>query len=131
AATSRWLGVGAGAVEALGVRLVSVSRPGLGTSIPAPGRSFAEFAEDIRHLAARRGLRRPAMVGNSQGGPFALACAVAGLTGALALVSGTDEVAAGTRQAAVPCWASAPHRGGHADAHQPRTHEAPVRRGPS
>jgi hypothetical protein len=34
------------------------------------------------------------MIGNSQGAPFALACAVEGVTGALALVSGADEVAA-------------------------------------
>ncbi|MGI5526577.1 alpha/beta fold hydrolase [Streptomyces syringium] len=36
-ATSRWLGFGADAVDALGVRLVSVDRPGLGASDPAPG----------------------------------------------------------------------------------------------
>ncbi|MGH3999406.1 MAG: alpha/beta fold hydrolase, partial [Pseudonocardiaceae bacterium] len=94
AATSRWLGFGADAVEALGVRLVSVSRPGLGNSTPAPGRSFADFADDIRHLALQRGLGRPAVVGNSQGAPFALGCAVDGITGPLAIVSGADEIAA-------------------------------------
>jgi pimeloyl-ACP methyl ester carboxylesterase len=94
AATSRWLGLGADAVAALRVRLVSVDRPGLGVSTPAPGRMFGDFADDIRHLAARRGLGRPAVIGNSQGAPFALACAVEGIAGALALVSGADEVAA-------------------------------------
>ncbi|RLK24959.1 hypothetical protein DER29_2923 [Micromonospora sp. M71_S20] len=39
AATSRWLGFGADVVDALGVRLVSVDRPGLGSSTPAPGRT--------------------------------------------------------------------------------------------
>jgi pimeloyl-ACP methyl ester carboxylesterase len=94
AATSRWLGFGADAVAALRVRLVSVDRPGLGVSTPAPGRAFGDFADDIRHLAVLRGLGRPAVIGNSQGAPFALACAVAGVAGAVALVSAVDEVAA-------------------------------------
>ncbi|MFH8484545.1 alpha/beta fold hydrolase [Streptomyces longisporoflavus] len=94
AATSRWLGFGAGVVEALGVRLVSVDRPGLGASTPAPGRTFAAVAGDVRQLCALRGLGRPAMVGNSQGAPFALACAEAGVASAVAVVSGADEVAA-------------------------------------
>lgn len=100
AATSRWLGFGADAadavdaVDALGVRLVSVDRPGLGVSTPAPGRTFFDFADDIRRLAVLRGLGRPPVVGNSQGAPFALACAERGVAGALALVSAADEVAA-------------------------------------
>ncbi|MFH9814073.1 alpha/beta fold hydrolase [Streptomyces sp. NPDC017230] len=93
AATSRRLGFGAGVVDGLGVRLVSVDRPGLGASTPAPGRTFADFAADIRRLCALRGLGRPAVVGNSQGAPFALACAEAGAASALALVSAADEVA--------------------------------------
>ncbi|MEV7783228.1 alpha/beta hydrolase [Kitasatospora sp. NPDC088351] len=94
AATTRALGFGADAVDALGVRLISLDRPGLGSSTPAPGRTFADFAADIRAFAERRGLGRPAMLGNSQGAPFALACAAAGAVGALALVSAADEVAA-------------------------------------
>ncbi|WP_215544334.1 alpha/beta fold hydrolase [Amycolatopsis sp. CA-230715] len=92
AATSRWLGCGA--VEGLGVRLISLDRPGLGVSTPSPGRTFADFAADIRAFAAERDLGKPAMVGNSQGGPFALACAEEGVISALALVSCADEVAA-------------------------------------
>ncbi|MEU6679101.1 alpha/beta hydrolase [Streptomyces sp. NPDC046925] len=94
AATSRWLGFGAGAVEALGVRLVSVDRPALGASTPAPGRTFSAVAGDMRQLCGLRGLGRPLVVGNSQGAPFALACAEAGVASALAVVSGADEVAA-------------------------------------
>ncbi|GGZ82162.1 hypothetical protein GCM10010389_20120 [Streptomyces echinoruber] len=56
AATSRWLGSGADVVEALGVRLASVDRPGLGASTPAPGRDFSDFADDMRRLCAIRGL---------------------------------------------------------------------------
>ncbi|MFD9814557.1 alpha/beta fold hydrolase [Streptomyces sp. NPDC059080] len=93
AATSRWLGCGADVVDGLGVRLVSVDRPGLGASTPAPGRTLAGFAADLRALCAARGLGRPAVVGNSQGAPFALACAVAGVARALALVSAADEIA--------------------------------------
>jgi pimeloyl-ACP methyl ester carboxylesterase len=94
AATSRWLGFGPGAVEALGVRLVSVDRPGLGVSTPAPGRTFSDFADDIRQLTALRGLGRPPVIGNSQGAPFALACAQEGIASAVAVVSGADEIAA-------------------------------------
>ncbi|MEU5273755.1 alpha/beta hydrolase [Streptomyces hygroscopicus] len=93
AATSRWLGFGAGVVEALGVRLVSVDRPGLGVSTPAPGRTFSDFAGDVRQLCVLRGLGHPVVVGNSQGAPFALACAAEGVASALAIVSGADEVA--------------------------------------
>ncbi|MFJ8541896.1 alpha/beta fold hydrolase [Streptomyces sp. NPDC093586] len=102
AATSRRLGFGAGVVDTLGVRLVSVDRPGLGASTPAPGRTFADFAADVRRLCALRGLGRPAVVGNSQGAPFALACAEAGLASALALVSAADEVAAPELASALP-----------------------------
>lgn len=94
AATSRWLGFGTDVVEAHGVRLVSTDRPGLGVSTPAPGRTFSDFADDIRQLAALRGLGRLPVVGNSQGAPFALACAEQGVASALAVVSGADEVAA-------------------------------------
>ncbi|MFE9615803.1 alpha/beta fold hydrolase [Streptomyces sp. NPDC006384] len=102
AATSRRLGFGAGVVDGLGVRLVSVDRPGLGASTPAPGRTFAGFADDMRALCALRDLGRPAVVGNSQGAPFALACAEAGVASALALVSAADEVAAPEFAASLP-----------------------------
>lgn len=102
AATSRRLGFGAGVVEALGIRLISVDRPGLGASTPAPGRTFTDFAADVRALCVLRGLDHPAVVGNSQGAPFALACAEAGLACALALVSAADEVAAPEFAATLP-----------------------------
>ncbi|MBO8190579.1 alpha/beta hydrolase [Streptomyces oryzae] len=93
AATSRSLGFGAGVVDELGVRLIALDRPGLGASTPAPGRTFDDFAADVAAFAQARGLDRPAMVGNSQGAPFALACAAHGVVGALAVVSGADEIA--------------------------------------
>lgn len=88
AATSRSLGFGFAELDGLGVRLVSVDRPGLGASGPDPGRGFASFARDVGELAAHRGLGRPPMVGNSQGAPFALAAASAGVVSGLAVVSG-------------------------------------------
>ncbi|MGG2461297.1 alpha/beta fold hydrolase [Streptomyces sp. RGM 3693] len=100
AATSRWLGFGPDVVAARGLRLVSLDRPGLGASTPHPGRSFADFAADVRHLAALRGLGRPPVVGTSQGAPFALACAAAGAVSAVAVVAGADEVAAAVVPAA-------------------------------
>ncbi|MFD7701708.1 alpha/beta fold hydrolase [Streptomyces caelestis] len=93
AATSRHLGLDAAAVDDLGIRLISLDRPGLGASTPVPRRTFADFAADVRTFAHRRELGRPAMVAHSQGAPFALACAAAGAVGALAVVSGADEVA--------------------------------------
>jgi pimeloyl-ACP methyl ester carboxylesterase len=102
AATSRWLGFGIDVVGRLGVRLTSLDRPGLGVSTPAPGRTFADFAADLRCFAEARGLGLPRMVGNSQGAPFVLACAAAGVTGPVAVVSGTDEVAAPSIADALP-----------------------------
>lgn len=93
AATSRSLGLGGDVVEQLGIRLVSVDRPGLGASDPAPGRTLADWVQDVRDLAAARELARIAIVGISQGAPFALACAAAGLATGVAVVSGTDELA--------------------------------------
>lgn len=92
AATSRRLGLPAGVVESLDVRLVTVDRPGLGSSSPLENRVFDDFAADIAHLAGERGFGHPPMIANSQGAPFAFACAAAGTTGPLAIVSGADEI---------------------------------------
>ncbi|WP_027945337.1 alpha/beta fold hydrolase [Amycolatopsis taiwanensis] len=94
AATSRWLGLTSGVVESVGARLISVDRPGLGASSPFPGRTFQDFAADIEHFTETRGFRRPPVIANSQGAPFALACAASGQAGPLAIVSAADEIAA-------------------------------------
>ncbi|MFI0470816.1 alpha/beta fold hydrolase [Saccharopolyspora sp. 5N102] len=93
AATSRRLGFGADAVDALGIRLISVDRPGLGASDPAPGRTLRDWADDIAEFAAGRGIDDLAVVGYSAGGPFALACAAAGVASRAAVVAGADEFA--------------------------------------
>jgi pimeloyl-ACP methyl ester carboxylesterase len=58
-----------------GVRFLSHDRPGYGRSDPAPGRTVASAAEDVRMLADHLGLGRFAVFGVSGGGPHALACA--------------------------------------------------------
>lgn len=93
AATSGRLGFAADAVERLGVRLIAVDRPGLGRSDPAPGRTLLDTAADLGELAAALALDRPAVVGFSQGAPLALACAATRAVSAVAIVSGTDELA--------------------------------------
>ncbi|WP_326698968.1 alpha/beta hydrolase [Streptomyces sp. NBC_01754] len=93
AATSRWLGFGGGVVDSAGIRLISVDRPGLGASDPAPGRSLTSWVTDIRHLIQERALNAPSAVGFSQGAPFALALAANRLVNAVAVVSGSDELA--------------------------------------
>ncbi|MFF0776281.1 alpha/beta fold hydrolase [Nonomuraea wenchangensis] len=89
AGTSRWLGFGAGVVDELGVRLISLDRPGLGSSDPDPGRTLTSWAADVAAL----GLDEPRVVGFSQGAPFALACAFFPGVRRVAVVSGADEVA--------------------------------------
>ena len=57
----------------LGVRHIAVSRPGIGGSDPAPGRTLLDFAADLRQLADALELGRFFVVGVSAGGPYALA----------------------------------------------------------
>jgi pimeloyl-ACP methyl ester carboxylesterase len=92
-ATSRWLGFGADVLDGLRIRLVTVDRPGLGASDPAPGRTLKDWARDVRDLAELRELSGLAVVGFSQGAPFALASAAPGDVTGVAVVSGTDELA--------------------------------------
>jgi pimeloyl-ACP methyl ester carboxylesterase len=102
AAMSSSLGFATAALDRLGVRLIALDRPGLGRSDPSPDRSLLDFAADVRALAAARTLGIPAIVGVSQGAPFALACAVLGVVSAVAIVSGTDELAAPALRGALP-----------------------------
>jgi pimeloyl-ACP methyl ester carboxylesterase len=67
--------VAAAAAGRLGLRLLSVDRPGFGQSTFQPGRRIGGWAADIDALADQLGLRRFSIVGVSGGGPYALACA--------------------------------------------------------
>jgi pimeloyl-ACP methyl ester carboxylesterase len=79
------------AALALGVRLVSVSRPGYGGStLPAGAPSLREIGADTAELARLLGMGDYAVLGSSGGGPFAAATAVVdpGGVSALGLVAG-------------------------------------------
>lgn len=94
AGTSGSLGFGVEILDRLEVRLIGVDRPGLGLSDPSPGRTLLDWADDVASLIEVRGLGPTPAVGFSQGAPFALACAAAGVVRAVAIVSGSDELAA-------------------------------------
>jgi pimeloyl-ACP methyl ester carboxylesterase len=57
------------------VRLITVDRPGFGSSDNDPARTLTSWANDIRQLTDELKINRFAVVGYSAGGPFALACA--------------------------------------------------------
>ncbi|TDQ54324.1 alpha/beta fold hydrolase [Actinorugispora endophytica] len=92
AGMGRRLGFGADALPALGARLIAVDRPGLGASDPAPGRTLDDWVRDIGGLAAALDLPAFRIAAFSQGAPFALACAAAGVAEAVAVVSGQDDL---------------------------------------
>jgi pimeloyl-ACP methyl ester carboxylesterase len=61
--------------EQLGVRLVSLNRPGIGRSDPKPGYRLLDWPDDVVDVADQLGIERFAVEGLSGGAPFALACA--------------------------------------------------------
>lgn len=87
------LGFGGDAARALGLRVLCVDRAGLGRSQPDAQKSFDSWAGDVRAVLAAERIERPAVVGFSQGAPFALALAAADLASVVALVAGQDELA--------------------------------------
>ncbi len=58
-----------------GVRLVIFDRPGMGGSEPDPSRTVTSTARRVTRAVADLGITRFAVLGNSSGGPYALACA--------------------------------------------------------
>ena len=58
-----------------GIHWVSHDRPGYGGSTPHPGRDVASAATDVASIADALGIGRFAVMGDSGGGPHALACA--------------------------------------------------------
>ena len=61
--------------QRLGVRVIAPERPGFGASSPKPGRTFGQYADDMRQLADHLGLQRFAVAGVSGGGGYVTACA--------------------------------------------------------
>ncbi|OGN75839.1 MAG: hypothetical protein A2X25_01455 [Chloroflexi bacterium GWB2_49_20] len=58
-----------------GVRLITVDRPGYGSSTFQPDRKITDWPKDIFQLADSLGLDTFAIAGHSGGGPYVLACA--------------------------------------------------------
>lgn len=54
---------------------ITVDKPGIGLSTPAPGHTLEDFAQDLIEVANHLGFSTFAVMGGSQGGPYA--CAVA------------------------------------------------------
>ncbi|KZL26352.1 alpha/beta fold hydrolase [Pseudovibrio sp. WM33] len=77
----------------LGLRVLSVDRPGLGKSGLDPEKSFESWAEDIKKLLDFVEADQAFAIGFSQGAPFALALAASSLVDGVAIVSGQDELA--------------------------------------
>jgi pimeloyl-ACP methyl ester carboxylesterase len=84
--------------EALGVRIVGIDRPGVGSSTPHRYGSLLDFATDLSKVADHLGFERFGIIGLSGGGPYALAACyalpdrvtVAGVLGGIAPAKGDD-----------------------------------------
>ena len=63
------------ATAALGVRLITFDRPGYGQSDHKPGYNFLQGVDDVVELTNHLDIEKFAVVGNSIGGCYALACA--------------------------------------------------------
>ena len=59
----------------LGIRLITVDRPGFGLSDPHSQRSYLQFADDLKTLALELSIDRFSVLGVSGGGVFAAAIA--------------------------------------------------------
>jgi pimeloyl-ACP methyl ester carboxylesterase len=59
----------------LGIRRITVDRPGYGESTRQPGRRVGDFPADVATIADALGIDRFAVSGGSGGGPHVLACA--------------------------------------------------------
>jgi pimeloyl-ACP methyl ester carboxylesterase len=81
--------------RALGIRVLSPDRPGIGGSDFHPGRRLSDWPPLLRELAAALGLARCHVLGVSGGGPYALACAWAlpGLVEKAGVVCGAPPLA--------------------------------------
>lgn len=86
------LGFGTSHLSDLALRLIAIDRPGLGLSNPHPTKTLSSWVDDVRELLHGNNLHSVLAVGFSQGAPFALALAEAGLVEAIAIVAGQDDL---------------------------------------
>lgn len=63
------------AARTVGVRLVTIDRPGCGLSTPWPERTLTDWTDDVCTVTKALGIEHFHMLGVSGGGPYALACA--------------------------------------------------------
>lgn len=89
------MGFGDGVLHQMGVRLLTMDRPGMGSSTPDPYRTVASTAEDYRAFIAATvdDDRVVPVVANSQGAVFGTAIAQTGFASSLTLVGPADEIA--------------------------------------
>jgi pimeloyl-ACP methyl ester carboxylesterase len=82
------------AAEALGIRVVSVDRPGCGSSDFQPDRKMLDWPNDVSSLADALGIGRFGVCGHSFGGPYVAACALqlASRVTSAAIVAGISPV---------------------------------------
>ncbi|MEA5444426.1 alpha/beta hydrolase [Gammaproteobacteria bacterium AB-CW1] len=74
---SRWEFAPAADLAAIfGLRVIVPDRPGYGASSPSPGRTLADFADDLAALLDHLALDQTGLLGFSGGGPHALAAAL-------------------------------------------------------
>jgi pimeloyl-ACP methyl ester carboxylesterase len=82
----------------LGLRLIAPDRPGFGASTPDPERGFLSWPADLVELADELALERVAVLAQSGGSPYALACAcrVPGRVARVAVIGGIAPLAGRT-----------------------------------
>lgn len=61
--------------QAQAIRMITVERPGFGLSTMQPNRRLLDWPDDIIQLAESLRIQKFAVMGVSQGGPYAIACA--------------------------------------------------------
>lgn len=59
----------------LGIRLISLDRPGFGASDPKPNRTVLDWPDDVAEVADQLGIDKFSVIGVSGGGTYAAACA--------------------------------------------------------
>lgn len=60
-------------IDASGIRVIAIDRPGFGRSSPQPGRVLADWPNNVAQVADQLGLESFAVVGASAGGVHAIA----------------------------------------------------------
>lgn len=92
AGCGRRMAFGLEVLDAAGIRLISVDRPGIGTSTADPSKTLDSVAADIAAMIDTIVGRPVPVIANSQGASFGLALAATGRASRLVLVSPIDDL---------------------------------------